>query len=81
MKTCELVLNEGIKRSIVAEKLKTNVVVLYRWIDKYQIQGAYAFVDSGHMLSEDVKFKRLEKVKQRLRMENEIFIMGKAVNL
>ena len=79
MKTCELVLNEGIKRSIVAEKLKTNVVMLYQWIHKYQTQGAYAFVDSGYLLSKDVK--RLEKDKQRLRMENEIFIMGKVVNL
>ena len=72
-------LNEGIKRSIVAEKLKTNVVMLYQWIHKYQTQGAYAFVDSGYLLSKDVK--RLEKDKQRLRMENEIFIMDKVVNL
>ena len=79
MKTCELVLNEGIKRSIVAEKLKTNVVMLYQWIHKYQTQGAYAFVDSGYLLSKDVK--RLEKDKQRMRMENEIFIMDKVVNL
>ena len=35
VKACELVLTDGIKRSVVAEKLGINVVMLYRWIDEY----------------------------------------------
>ena len=37
VKACELVLTDGIKRSVVAEKLGINVVMLYRWIDEYQM--------------------------------------------
>lgn len=72
VKACELVLKEGIKRSVVAEKLGINVVMLYRWIDEYQTLGADAFVGSGHLRPEDAKLKRLEKENERLRMENEI---------
>ena len=31
-KACELVINDGIKPSIVAEKLAINVIMLYRWM-------------------------------------------------
>ena len=72
MKACELVLREGIKRSVVAEKLGINVVMLYRWIDEYQTFGEAAFVGSGHQRPEKARLKQLEKENERLRMENEI---------
>lgn len=72
VKACELVLTEGIKRSVVAEKLGINVVMLYRWIDEYQTLGENAFVGSGNRRPEDARLKRLEKENERLRNENEI---------
>ena len=71
-KACELVLTDGIKRSVVAEKLGINVVMLYRWIDEYQTLGEAAFVGSGHQRPENARLKQLEKENERLRMENEI---------
>ena len=72
VKACELVLTDGIKRSVVAEKLGINVVMLYRWIDEYQTLGEAAFVGSGHQRPENARLKQLEKENERLRMENEI---------
>lgn len=62
VKACELVLREGIKHAVVAEKMGNNAVMLYRWISEYQTLGENAFVGSGHLRPEDA----------RLRMENEI---------
>lgn len=72
VKACELVLREGIKHAVVAEKMGINVVMLYRWISEYQTLGENAFVGSGHLRPEDARLRRLEKEKERLRMENEI---------
>lgn len=72
VKACELVLQEGIKHAVVAEKLGINVVMLYRWISEYQTLGENAFVGSGHLRPEDARLRRLEKENERLRMENEI---------
>lgn len=72
VKACELVLREGIKHAVVAEKLGINVVMLYRWISEYQTLGENAFVGSGHLRPEDARLRRLEKENERLRMENEI---------
>lgn len=72
VKACELVLREGIKHAVVAEKMGINVVMLYRWISEYQTLGENAFVGSGHLRPEDARLRRLEKENERLRMENEI---------
>jgi len=72
VKACELVLREGIKLAVVAEKMGINVVMLYRWISEYQTLGENAFVGSGHLRPEDARLRRLEKENERLRMENEI---------
>lgn len=72
VKACELVLREGIKHAVVAEKMGNNVVMLYRWISEYQTLGENAFVGSGHLRPEDARLRRLEKESERLRMENEI---------
>lgn len=72
VKACELVVKEGVKHSLVAEKLGINVVMLYRWINEYQTFGEEAFVGSGYQKSTDAKLKRLEKENERLRAENEI---------
>lgn len=72
VKACELVLREGIKHAVVAEKMGNNVVMLYRWISEYQTLGENAFVGSGHLRPEDARLRRLEKENERLRMENEI---------
>lgn len=72
VKACKLVLREGIKHAVVAEKMGINVVMLYRWISEYQTLGENAFVGSGHLRPEDARLRRLEKENERLRMENEI---------
>ena len=71
-KACELVLKEGIKPAIVADKLGINKVMLYRWIDEYQTHGEEAFVGKGHQRSADAEHRQLRKENERLKMENEI---------
>ena len=69
---CELVLKDGIKHAVVAEKLGINKIMLYRWIDDYETYGEDAFVGKGHLHKEDAELKKLRKENERLKMENEI---------
>ena len=69
---CELVTKEGIKHAVVAQKLGISPVMLYRWIDEYNMYGEEAFVGKGHQRSEDAALKRLRKENERLRQEVEI---------
>ena len=39
IKACELVLKDGLKHKVVAEKMGIHHVMLYRWIDDYQTYG------------------------------------------
>ena len=72
VKACELVLKDGIKHAIVAEKLGINKVMLYRWIDEYQTYGEEAFVGKGRQRSGDAELRKLRKENERLKMEMEI---------
>ena len=72
IKACDLVLKDGIKHSIVAEKLGINVVMLYRWIDEYETYGEHAFVGKGHLRPEDAELTRLRRENDELKLENEI---------
>lgn len=72
VKACELVVKDGLKHKVVAEKLGISHVMLYRWIDDYQTYGEDAFVGKGHLRQKDAELKKLLKENERLRMENEI---------
>ena len=72
IKACELVVKEGIKHKVVAEKLGINKIMLYQWIDDYQTYGDDAFVGKGHQHKEDAELKKLKKENERLKQENEI---------
>ena len=72
IQACELVIKDGIKHAVVAEKFGINLVMLYRWIDEYQTYGDEAFVGTGHQKPADAEMKKLKKENERLRMENEI---------
>lgn len=72
VKACELVITDGIKPAIVAEKLGINPVMLYRWMDEYRTHGGDAFVGKGHQKPADAELRKLRKENERLRMENEI---------
>ena len=72
VKACELVIRDGIKPSVVAEKFAINAVMLYRWMDEYRTQGPDAFVGKGHQKPADAELRKLRKENERLRMENEI---------
>ena len=69
---CKLVIEEGIKVSVVAEKLALNPVMLHRWVSEYEEYGDEAFVGKGHQRSRDAKLRKLKKENERLKMENEI---------
>ena len=71
-KACELVIKDGIKHAVVAEKMGINKIMLYRWIDEYETYGEEAFLGSGNLRSEDAELKKLRKENERLKMENEI---------
>ena len=65
-------LNEGIAKKVVAEKLGIHVGILYRWIDEYETYGNDAFVGKGHLHKEDAELKKLRKENEQLKMENDI---------
>ena len=71
-KDCELVVKDGIKHAVVADKMGINKVMLYRWIDEYETYGEEAFLGSGNLRSEDAELKKLRKENERLKLENEI---------
>ncbi len=71
-KACELVVKEGIKPKVVAEKMGINQVMLYRWVDEYTTFGNDAFVGKGNLRKEDAELKKLRKENERLKLENEI---------
>ena len=71
-KACELVIKDGIKHAVLAEKMGISHIMLYRWIDEYQTYGEEAFVGKGKLRSEDAELKKLRKENERLKMENEI---------
>ncbi len=71
-KACELVVKDGIKHAVVAEKLGINKIMLYNWISQYETYGEDAFVGSGNLRSADAELKKLRKENERLKMENEI---------
>ena len=72
VKACELVIKDGIKHAVVAEKMGINKIMLYRWISEYETYGEEAFVGEGHQRSEDAELRKLRKKNERLTMENEI---------
>ena len=72
IKACELVLKDGIKHAVVAEKLGINKIMLYQWIDQYETYGENAFVGKGHLRPEDAELRKLRKENERLKMENDI---------
>jgi len=72
IKACELVIKDGIKHAVVAEKMGINKIMLYRWIDEYETYGTEAFVGKGKLRAEDAELKKLRKENERLKMENEI---------
>lgn len=69
---CRLVVNEGVKHKVVAERLGINVVMLYRWIDEYETYGKDAFVGKGNLRPEEKELKKLRKENEFLKMENDI---------
>ena len=72
IKACELVLNDGIKPIVVAEKMSIGLTMLYRWIDEYETYGEEAFVGKGKQRSSDAELRQLRKENERLKMEMEI---------
>ncbi len=72
IQACELVIKDGLKNAIVAEKLGINPNMLYRWISEYTTYGEDAFVGRGYLHKEDAELKKLRKENERLKMENEI---------
>ena len=72
VKACELVIKDGIKHAVVAEKMGINKIMLYRCISEYETYGEEAFVGAGHQRSEDAELRKLRKENERLKMENEI---------
>lgn len=72
VKACELVIKDGIKHAVVAEKFGINKIMLYKGIEDYETYGEEAFVGKGYQRTEDAKLKKLEKENERLKMEIEI---------
>lgn len=72
IKACELVINDEIAVSMVAEKFGINKIMLHRWVSDYRELGEEAFVGKGYQRPADAELKKLRKENERLKMENEI---------
>ena len=72
VQACQLVIQDEIKPTIVAEKMGINVIMLYRWMDEYKTFGEEAFVGSGNISPRDKELKKLQRENERLKQENEI---------
>lgn len=72
VKACELVLQDGVKVKIVAEKLGINQIMLYRWIDEYKTYGDAAFIGKGNLRPEEAKLKQLQRENYELKQQVEI---------
>ncbi len=69
---CELVLKDNLKPQEVADKMGLNVVILYRWVSEYELNGEEAFVGTGHPAPAGAELRKLKKENERLQQENEI---------
>ena len=49
VKICQMVLEDDVKISEIAEKFSINNTMVYRWVEQYQRQGDEAFVGTGHL--------------------------------
>ncbi len=65
VKACELVIKDGIKHAVVAEKLGIHHVMLYRWIDEYESYGEEAFAGKGKLRAESIFPRRKYPVRLR----------------
>ena len=73
IKACELVTEDGISVSVIAEKFGIkNKITLYKWLDDYREFGEDAFVGQGHVRPADAELRKLRKENERLKEENEI---------
>ena len=72
IRACEMVLKDGMKHAVVAEKLGIHLVMLHRWIDEFQTYGDEAFVGKGHQRAADAELRKLKKELEQLKLENEI---------
>lgn len=72
VEACKLVVNDGLKVKLVAEKMGVSHIMLYRWIEEYNTYGNEAFVGKGRLRAEDAELKKLKKENERLREEVEI---------
>ncbi|WMJ79599.1 IS3 family transposase [Clostridium sp. MB40-C1] len=78
IQACELVINEGLKPKIVAEKFGINNIMLYRWIDEFKTYGNEAFVGRGNLRPKDAKLKKLEKENEIFKQEVEILKVSRS---
>jgi len=72
VKICQMVLEDDVKISEIAEKFSINNTMVYRWVEQYRRQGDEAFVGTGHLTPTEAALKKLQKENERLRVENEI---------
>ncbi len=72
IQACELVITDGLKVSVVAEKLGIHHVMLHRWVSEYQEDREEAFVGKGKQKKSDAELRKLRRENERLKIENEI---------
>ena len=78
VQVCRLVTEAGLKYSAVAEQMRINPTMLYRWVEEYRAQGDGAFVGKGKPKPADAELRRLRREVERLRQEGEILKKAKA---
>ena len=72
VKACEMILKDGMKHAVAAEKLGVNKILLYQWTSAYKTVGEEAFVGKGHQRAADAELRKRRKENEELKLENEI---------
>ena len=80
IKACQLVVEDGIKAKVVAEKLGINVVMLYRWIGEYETDGAEAFVGKGHLKQPDAELRNAFTLQASPKYADFPYVASKAIS-
>jgi transposase len=72
LEAVKMVVEQGFKRSDVAERLGINEGSLGNWISAYKENGKDSFPGNGRLLPQDEELRKLRAENKRLRMERDI---------
>jgi transposase len=72
LEAAKLVVEQGMKASVVGKDLGVSVYLLNKWVRQYREEGAGSFPGQGRLLPRDEELRKLQKELHQTRMERDI---------